>query len=523
MKNKNGFTLIEIIICIVLIVLIGTITIISFNKKDDNNEYVAFVDNLRLNSTVYLEVVNDPLLIEVKNPNDFIFVKLEELIHLGLLKEEYNNPYTDGTYNEYDLEYVKIYMNEDYMIDIEYPTKYITKNKDVKAPVIHLENNFNNECILPNSIDIFNDYKEDNSIISKIQGGEYNCWEETGFYLAGENSYQIETVDEDWVITKVWDKNTRTWTYTYSIKEDGPTNIPNKEAIEDATRTVKLVDKFGPILVSNDNVYIIRDRGHLDYWFKSQYFNTNDRKISHNELMSSLKISDEYYIFDNYDGRESFCNEMFFEYFEHILEGYTFTYNGINASYDMRYQYDTEIILIDDVGVESKIFTTWFYINENTIPSCQYIGEDLNFSLEFVDNSNGGYCDYYLIDDLIISYYYKRLISDGWLIAEDPNGDDVEIKVGIRSDRDGWVNDIDNYKLYGDDTGSVIFSCTYITGDNNDIYVPFTLKDNCNSIKENNNSSTCYDICDNHYMSGVDSNFNGVDYGYSSCQGPICY
>ena len=78
MKNKKGFTLIEIIVCIVLISLIATISIIllknNSDKSEDKNkkEIVSAAD-------VYFSL-NDKYKKELEENNGYLVLNISELV-----------------------------------------------------------------------------------------------------------------------------------------------------------------------------------------------------------------------------------------------------------------------------------------------------------------------------------------------------------------------------------------------------------------------------------------------------------
>lgn len=108
--NKKGFTLIEIIICIALIIIIGTVSIILIPKHSKETDIDSNIKNAY---NVYLE--NDDYLKAVLKQENEVYISFNELINNGLIdKENYNN-YTDKCYKLY-------YRDNKNYIDIEeYP------------------------------------------------------------------------------------------------------------------------------------------------------------------------------------------------------------------------------------------------------------------------------------------------------------------------------------------------------------------------------------------------------------------
>ncbi len=94
MKNK-GFTLVEIIVCLVLITLIGTISVISINssnkKKKEEAKLISTVTNA---ANVYYSVNND-LKQKLKENYGYLVVSIEDLKNNGYLDKNYVVPNSD--------------------------------------------------------------------------------------------------------------------------------------------------------------------------------------------------------------------------------------------------------------------------------------------------------------------------------------------------------------------------------------------------------------------------------------------
>lgn len=118
--NKKAFTLVEIIICIALITLIATITIFVVKPKgsNDNEKYISA---LKSSAVVYFE--KNKILKEIIKHNDNeLYVSINHLVNSGLIDEEQFNPIR-GTNNKNIMDdCVKIFYDEENVIDIEYPT-----------------------------------------------------------------------------------------------------------------------------------------------------------------------------------------------------------------------------------------------------------------------------------------------------------------------------------------------------------------------------------------------------------------
>lgn len=94
MKNK-GFTLVEIIVCLVLITLIGTISVISINssnkKKKEEAKLISTVTNA---ANVYYSM-NDDLKQKLKENYGYLVVSIEDLKNNGYLDKNYIVPNSD--------------------------------------------------------------------------------------------------------------------------------------------------------------------------------------------------------------------------------------------------------------------------------------------------------------------------------------------------------------------------------------------------------------------------------------------
>lgn len=107
MKEQNGFTLIELIATIGLMVLMGILIANNlssiFSKREDEN-IRDFEEHLQTAACTYIEL-SDPtiksLKEECKAPSGCI-VKSGDLIDNGLLEEEYFNPLTKEQITRYE-------------------------------------------------------------------------------------------------------------------------------------------------------------------------------------------------------------------------------------------------------------------------------------------------------------------------------------------------------------------------------------------------------------------------------------
>ena len=113
MNNKKGFTIIEIIISLTLIVLIGTISIIYLNK--DKNSKEKNIKSILNAADVYYSTNKNNIKELLSENYGFIVLNISEIKDSGLLKLDYKLPDND---NE----------NEDYTKMIIFDDNYLGEN-----------------------------------------------------------------------------------------------------------------------------------------------------------------------------------------------------------------------------------------------------------------------------------------------------------------------------------------------------------------------------------------------------------
>lgn len=80
MKNKNGFTLIEIIISLVLLVAVGLLIMTNLNKtftKFNEDEYDNFVSKVNSATNIYLDN-NSRIKNELETSKAFVFITVND-------------------------------------------------------------------------------------------------------------------------------------------------------------------------------------------------------------------------------------------------------------------------------------------------------------------------------------------------------------------------------------------------------------------------------------------------------------
>ena len=127
MRNRKGFTLVEVLVSIGLLALIGTVIGISLNKafKDNNkNNYDEFVEKVK--SAAMLYVNNTVDIINDLNDNSFKVITIGDLINNGYLNDNLVNPSTNEKVGKN--EEIQVSYDSDYELIVVYP--YTNDNKE---------------------------------------------------------------------------------------------------------------------------------------------------------------------------------------------------------------------------------------------------------------------------------------------------------------------------------------------------------------------------------------------------------
>ena len=127
MRNRKGFTLVEVLVSIGLLALIGAVIGISLNKafKDNNkNNYNEFVEKVK--SAAMLYVNNTVDIINDLNDNSFKVITIGDLINNGYLNDNLVNPSTNEKVGKN--EEIQVSYDSDYELIVVYP--YTNDNKD---------------------------------------------------------------------------------------------------------------------------------------------------------------------------------------------------------------------------------------------------------------------------------------------------------------------------------------------------------------------------------------------------------
>ena len=102
MKDKKGFTLIELIVTIALIALITVSVGVSMNgmlDKQTEKEYASYVKTIENTACSYAEI---------KGYTSNINIRIGDLINYGILREDLKNPKTDKYVSEYSNDTISV-------------------------------------------------------------------------------------------------------------------------------------------------------------------------------------------------------------------------------------------------------------------------------------------------------------------------------------------------------------------------------------------------------------------------------
>ena len=165
MKKKNGFTLVELLVTIVLLGVVTTVIIFNvtnISKNSKKTEYERFVASIKSSASVYADM-NPEAFQDLYVNKAFIYVTVGNLIDSGLVDEKIKNPYTNEKVKRDEL--VKASLDTTTAaLTFEYP---IDKAKDTKTEVFMVA---------------INDYV--------VWGEPYDC-------MQGLGSYRLALSDEE--------------------------------------------------------------------------------------------------------------------------------------------------------------------------------------------------------------------------------------------------------------------------------------------------------------------------------------
>lgn len=98
MKNKRGFTLIELVAVVALLSIVGLVVVISVNKQLDNQEkrkYEIYRESILEAAELYVEPRRN-MFPELSKLGDSTYITAKDIISANLLDSELENPKTNG-------------------------------------------------------------------------------------------------------------------------------------------------------------------------------------------------------------------------------------------------------------------------------------------------------------------------------------------------------------------------------------------------------------------------------------------
>ena len=98
MKNNKGFTLIELIVTIGIMILIGMIIVNNMSgllSEQNDTEYDNFKKNLEESACIYVETKWDTTKRSSCKSNNNCSITVDELIQEGLIEENLKDPKTE--------------------------------------------------------------------------------------------------------------------------------------------------------------------------------------------------------------------------------------------------------------------------------------------------------------------------------------------------------------------------------------------------------------------------------------------
>ncbi len=127
MRNKKGFTLVEVLVSIGLLALLGSVIAISLNRvfKDNNKKnYDEYVEKIKSAAMLYVNNTVDIL----NDLNDFSFkiITIGDLVDNGYLNDNLVNPDTNEKVGKN--EEIQVFYDSDHELIVVYP--YTNDNKD---------------------------------------------------------------------------------------------------------------------------------------------------------------------------------------------------------------------------------------------------------------------------------------------------------------------------------------------------------------------------------------------------------
>ena len=157
MRKSNGFTLVEIIIALTLIVAIGLIVMINFNRifnKKEEMDYTEYVNKIKSAADFYLSN-NTILLSEINTNRGFIEIELKDLVDNGLISSDLKNPETGiSVDNPNNNEFILVTLDDAGTVKFTYPGEKKGNYLQTLNKVLDYNSEF--ECISEEDLDTVN-------------------------------------------------------------------------------------------------------------------------------------------------------------------------------------------------------------------------------------------------------------------------------------------------------------------------------------------------------------------------------
>ena len=132
MREKNGFTLVELLITIAMLAVVGTIIIyntINLTNDTKDLQYERLVDNIKDATRTYVSLYPQDFS-DLYNVRAFTYITVGQLIDASLIDDELENPYTKQPIDRNDQ--IKIYVDgASYEMVYVYPVTEKDKNNEV--------------------------------------------------------------------------------------------------------------------------------------------------------------------------------------------------------------------------------------------------------------------------------------------------------------------------------------------------------------------------------------------------------
>ncbi|MDD4188250.1 MAG: prepilin-type N-terminal cleavage/methylation domain-containing protein [Bacilli bacterium] len=126
MKKKNGFTIVEIIVSLVILVAIGFVASVGLNKvfdKSKTDDYDTFVNKVISSADVYL-TNNSLLASQLQSDRGYVVIEVTDLIEEGLIDEDLVNPETGERLGDQN-DILKASLDVNGILNFEYPAESV--------------------------------------------------------------------------------------------------------------------------------------------------------------------------------------------------------------------------------------------------------------------------------------------------------------------------------------------------------------------------------------------------------------